>query len=236
MRTALIACARISIYAAARGYFIIMERLSRAVVVEHELERWSVIHIPDENPGNPVDKKETCARSIIPVSTLRYSSSMYTQRKCHLPCLTRHSFEFSSSMLAVSDRDLSWTLSRGPKILCRNLFGMVVFLFLGMVMYLHTSDRYHDLDHRVPPHLPLWEVVQDLHSTDPTQDICATSRSCRSCGSHPATWATTNINRPYKIGNVSALKDLDHGSGDRSYTSYRSFVRSTDPTQETCAM
>ena len=42
----------------------------------------------------------------------------------------------------------------------------------------------HDLDHLVP-NMPLRDVVQDLYSTDPTQEACP--RSCRLYGSHPAT-------------------------------------------------
>ena len=70
-----------------------------------------------------------------------------------------------------------------------------------------TPRTYHDLDHLVP-HLPLWEVVQDLHSTDPTQET--RTRPCRLYRSHSATWA-----RSSKIGNISALKDLDHEMGIR---------------------
>ena len=34
----------------------------------------------------------------------------------------------------------------------------------------HDLDQTdHDLDHLVP-HLPLWDVVQDLYGTDPTQE------------------------------------------------------------------
>ena len=46
-----------------------------------------------------------------------------------------------------------------------------------------TRQTDHDL-HHLDPNLPL-HVVQDLHSTDPTQEICA--KSCRLHGSHPAT-------------------------------------------------
>ena len=44
------------------------------------------------------------------------------------------------------------------------------------------------------------------HSTDPIQEPCA--RLCRLCGPHPARLAGS-----YKIGNRSALKDLDHKVG-----------------------
>ena len=37
-------------------------------------------------------------------------------------------------------------------------------------------DRSWSIDHLVP-HLPLWEIVQDLYSTDPTQETLY--RSCR---------------------------------------------------------
>ena len=40
----------------------------------------------------------------------------------------------------------------------------------------------HDLDHLVP-HLPLWEVAQDLHGTDLTEEKCARSRGLN--GPHP---------------------------------------------------
>ena len=38
----------------------------------------------------------------------------------------------------------------------------------------------HFLDHLVP-HLPVWEVVQDLHSTDPTHETCATAVEHADC-------------------------------------------------------
>ena len=71
----------------------------------------------------------------------------------------------------------------------------------------------HDLDHLVL-HLPLWEVVQDLHSTDPTlEKHCA--RSCRLCwGPIRQHWA-----RSYKIGNRACLEISGSWSGIRSYGS-----------------
>ena len=57
----------------------------------------------------------------------------------------------------------------------------------------HSTPRTdkNDLDNLVP-HLPLWEAVQDLHSTDPTQESCA---------------------RTYKIRKRYALNDLDNEVG-----------------------
>ena len=49
--------------------------------------------------------------------------------------------------------------------------------------------------------------MQDLQSTDQTQETCATvRRSCRSYGPHPATWARAD-HAP--IWNRPALKGLD---------------------------
>ena len=61
-----------------------------------------------------------------------------------------------------------------------------------------------DRDNLVP-HLPLWEVVQDLYSTDPTQEI--RPRSCRLYGS------LLKSSQIIQIRNKSALKDLDHHVG-----------------------
>ena len=44
-----------------------------------------------------------------------------------------------------------------------------------------TDQIDHDVDH-LAPHLPLREVVQDLYSTDPTQETFAVS--CRLYGFH----------------------------------------------------
>ena len=52
----------------------------------------------------------------------------------------------------------------------------------------------------------LWDVVQDLYSTDATQEKFP--RSCKFYCSHPATWARSY--RSYQIRKISALKDLDH--------------------------
>ena len=66
------------------------------------------------------------------------------------------------------------------------------------------TDR--DLDNLVP-YLPLWAVVQNLHRWVQTQSRKQVLWSCRLHGSHPESrWA---INRLYKIGNRSYLKDLD---------------------------
>ena len=88
---------------------------------------------------------------------------------------------------------------------------VVVFDFLPVtclrisVLRVDRSWSSRHLDH-LTPHPPLWGVVQDLHSTDPTRTT--RPRWCRLCGSHPAAWA-----RSYKIGNTSALLDLDQGMG-----------------------
>ena len=54
----------------------------------------------------------------------------------------------------------------------------------------HAVDQIDQVDHDLDnlyPNLPLWVVVQDLYSTDPTQETCATvDRSCRFYGSYPA--------------------------------------------------
>ena len=54
------------------------------------------------------------------------------------------------------------------------------------VLHIQPFTRWtdHTLDH-VDPSLPLWDVVQDLYSTDPSQETCP--RSCRLYGSHAAT-------------------------------------------------
>ena len=45
-----------------------------------------------------------------------------------------------------------------------------------IVLPSRTDQIDNDIYHLVP-HLPLWEVAQNLHSTDPTHEACA--RSCR---------------------------------------------------------
>ena len=52
-----------------------------------------------------------------------------------------------------------------------------------------TDQIDHDLDDLVLL-LPLWDVVQDLHGTDPTREAC--TRSCRIDGSHQATCARSH--------------------------------------------
>ena len=50
-----------------------------------------------------------------------------------------------------------------------------------------TPRTENGLDNLVP-HLPLWEVVQDLHSTDTAQEKCATAVDHADFyGSHPET-------------------------------------------------
>ena len=70
----------------------------------------------------------------------------------------------------------------------------------------HTSERSRSRSFRSNP--PLWDVMQDVYSTDPTQKTC--SRPCRIFGSLPATWA-----RSYQASNLSAPDDLDDGSENR---------------------
>ena len=53
--------------------------------------------------------------------------------------------------------------------------------------HLGQIDQIDDDLDNLDPNLPLWDVVQDLHSTGPTQETCP--RSCRLYGSHPATRA-----------------------------------------------
>ena len=63
----------------------------------------------------------------------------------------------------------------------------------------------HYLDH-LDPNLLLWYALQDLYSTDQTQDACP--RSSRLYGSHPSTWARSY--RSYRSGiNLPCLADLD---------------------------
>ena len=50
-----------------------------------------------------------------------------------------------------------------------------------------TNRPRSTVDH-LCPNLPL-DVVQELYSRDPTHETCP--RSCRFCGSHRATWATS---------------------------------------------
>ena len=50
---------------------------------------------------------------------------------------------------------------------------MLVFLMLshvGQIIYRASTDplQVDQIDHLVPDDLPLWDVVQDLRSTDPT--------------------------------------------------------------------
>ena len=45
-------------------------------------------------------------------------------------------------------------------------------------------DHTDHLDH-LAPNLPLWYVMKDLYTTDPTQEVCP--RLCRLHGYHPAT-------------------------------------------------
>ena len=72
-------------------------------------------------------------------------------------------------------------------------------LMLLQYCTLRTDQIDHDLDH-LDINLPLWDVVQDLHSTDPTQETCPTSY--RLYGIHKATWSrryTSEIYLPWKI-------------------------------------
>ena len=79
--------------------------------------------------------------------------------------------------------------------------GVFVFLTCSNVGQIDQID--HDLDN-LDPNLPLWHVVQDLCSIDPTQEACP--RSCRLYGFHSATWP-----RSYRSGiDLSVLNDLDH--------------------------
>ena len=56
----------------------------------------------------------------------------------------------------------------------------LIHFFPDNVSHVGQIDQIdHDLDH-LDPNLPLWEVVQDLHSTDQTQETRPTVRSsCR---------------------------------------------------------
>ena len=72
----------------------------------------------------------------------------------------------------------------------------------------------HDLYH-LDPNLPLWDDVQDLYSTDPTQETY--TRSCRFMR-FPLGSMSYIINLRLRLGsmsyiiqimNISALKDLD---------------------------
>ena len=79
--------------------------------------------------------------------------------------------------------------------------GVFVFLTCSNVGQIDQID--HNLDN-LDPNLPLWHVVQDLCSIDPTQEACP--RSCRLYGFHSATWP-----RSYRSGiDLSVLNDLDH--------------------------
>ena len=75
-----------------------------------------------------------------------------------------------------------------------------LFPLSPQVRQIHQIDQ--DLDH-LDIHLPLWDVVRDLYTTDPTQETCP--RSCRLCGSRPATWATSRQTR-----NKPALPGRSH--------------------------
>ena len=63
----------------------------------------------------------------------------------------------------------------------------------------------HDLDD-LDPRLPL-RYVQDLRSTDSTQETRAINRPCRSDHTGPI---RQHLARPYNMGNRFSLKDLDH--------------------------
>ena len=69
-------------------------------------------------------------------------------------------------------------------------------------------NQIDQIDH-LEPNLLLWHVVQDLHSTDPTQVTHATlRRSCGWYGSHPAAWATTILHTDQE--SIHPLKHLDN--------------------------
>ena len=62
------------------------------------------------------------------------------------------------------------------------------------------SNRSRSRSSTVDPRLPLWDVVQDLYSTDPTQETCG--RSCRLYVSHAATGAISYRPGIYLPSNV----------------------------------
>ena len=55
---------------------------------------------------------------------------------------------------------------------------------IDQIDQIYQIDQIDQID-QIGHDLPLRDVVQDLYSTDPTQEICA--RSCRLYGSHAAT-------------------------------------------------
>ena len=77
--------------------------------------------------------------------------------------------------------------------------GQIIQIVIYLSIYLSTVDD-------LAPHLPLREVVQNLHGTDPTQETCAIADHADYTGptrQHELDHTRSGID-------LSALKDLDH--------------------------
>ena len=72
----------------------------------------------------------------------------------------------------------------------------------GSLTSIHISDSsIMILDHLLP-HLPLWEVVQDLHSTDPNQKMCLDldhADYADPIWQHELDYARSGIDLPWKV-------------------------------------
>ena len=80
---------------------------------------------------------------------------------------------------------IQWLMQWLMKYFAQKVFFNIPLLnrsthLLTIIPYTRPTD--HDLDNLYPS-LPLWDVVRDLYSADPTKETCA--RLCRTCVSHP---------------------------------------------------
>ena len=128
--------------------------------------------------------------------TLPYSATC-SARTRNLQCLRVYSILSSSSLLSSL---LFFCLLR------------TVAVFQPFL--LRTKNRSWSRSYTVHNlvHLPLWEILQHLRSTGPTQDLCP--RSCRLYSYHPATWARSYRSyipyRSYRSGiHLPCLADFD---------------------------
>ena len=107
-------------------------------------------------------------------------------------------------MFRVNCTQLSWYLYffRGTYV--------CFFFFFGNVCAPRIDQTDHDLDH-LSPHLPLWSYVQDLHSTDPTQETCPRT-SCRLYGSRPGNIQLDHTDQE----SICPARQIMNCAGDRS--------------------
>ena len=83
-----------------------------------------------------------------------------------------------------------------------------------------TSLANHDLDRPVP-HLPLWEIVQDLRSTDPTQETRVLDYVDFTGPAQQATWPIDGRSDQTRSGGDLCLETFRSWSENRS-SIYRS--------------